>query len=151
MHEVMFTYMHILTPYIAQWSCVLFQPILSITNNFAYTYLALLIFCEGSLSKEKKANFLFKSGFFCYLGISFTTFGNFPVLTNWHCCQGIKVHISHGKNDKDCKVSRKKFMWERKSFHIKKKRLYIFPGNSTLISKEDFKRNLGFQEGTHTR
>ena len=42
--------------------------------------MAFLIFCERSLSEEKKSSFLFKSGFYCYLEIAFTTFGKFPVL-----------------------------------------------------------------------
>ena len=76
-----YVYLYSYLDSIAQWSCVQFQPILPITNSFAYKYLALLIFCERSLWEEKKANFLFKSGFCCYLGIAFTTLGNFPVLT----------------------------------------------------------------------
>ena len=71
----------------------------NLTNykQFCLYISSLVIFCERSLSKEKKkVSFLFKSGFCCYLGIAFTTLGNFPVLTNWRRCQGAKVQIFPG-------------------------------------------------------
>ena len=128
----------------------MFQPILSITNSFAYTFLALLIFCERSLSKEKKSNFLFESSFCCYLGITFTTLGNFPMITNWCYCRGTKVHISPGKNEKDCKVLRKKFLWESRSFHIQKKVVNL-PSQLHIHFEQYYRRHPSFQESEYKR
>ena len=47
---------------IAQWFCVLFQPILQTIYSFICTYLAFLIFGERSISEEQKASSLFESG-----------------------------------------------------------------------------------------
>ena len=119
------------------------------TNNFAYTYLALLIFCERSLSEEKKTSFLFKSGFCYYLGIAFTTFGNFLVITNWHRYRGRKCISSLGRMTRIAKFHERDF-YEKAGVFTFARRLYICPGNFTFILNSITWEILGFRR-VHTR
>ena len=71
--------------------------------------------------KRKNPVFSLKVVFAVTWEYPFKHLGNFPVLTNWCHCQGTKVHISPRRNDKKCKISRKRFLRENRIFYIREK------------------------------
>ena len=83
---------------ISQWLSVLFQP--SIWSLSVDLYLAWLNLYLRDPSLERKVSFFLKVVFFVTFGIYLCNLGTFWVLTNWHRCQGTKVHICPGENDR---------------------------------------------------
>ena len=82
---------------------------------------------------RKKPSFFPKVGFVITLILPFTTWGIFWVITYSRRFWGKRVQISPRRDDKDCKIQRKKgFMWAKGYLYIWKG-LHIFPGDSTFI------------------
>ena len=110
-------------------------------------YLALLnLYFLRSLS-GKESQFLSEVVFAVTFGIYLCNLGTFWVLTNWHRCQGPKVQIFPGKNDRVWRP-RKYFCGKTRIFSVEK--VVYLPCWFHCKTFQILRSNSGFEK-THTR